>query len=69
MSTQVLILSGGRDRNLLRLRSAVLRAAGCIVVDAFTSSEVMRKFAHGDFDVVLLCHTFGDEEQTKLGER
>jgi len=61
-----LILSAGRDPNLLKKRNAALIAAGYTVVTAMNSPEVVNKLFAGDFDLVVLCHTLGELQQKRL---
>ena len=61
-----LILSAGRDLNLLKKRNAALIAAGYTVVTAMNSPEVVNKLFAGDFDLVVLCHTIGEQQQQRL---
>lgn len=61
-----LILSAGRDLNLLKKRNAALTAAGYTVVTAVNSPEVVNKLFAGDFDLVVLCHTLGEQQQQRL---
>jgi len=59
------ILMVGRDRLLMETRSQVLRGAGYTVVASFSPLQAIDKFATGDFDLVLLCHSIpaGDRER------
>lgn len=61
-----LILSAGRDPDLLKARNAALQAQGYRVAAAFDSDEVVDKLLNGDFDLVLLCHTMPDEDRRRL---
>jgi DNA-binding response OmpR family regulator len=61
-----LILSAGRDPDLLKARNAALQAQGYRVAAAFGSSEVVDKLLNGDFDLVLLCHTMPHEDRRLL---
>jgi len=61
-----LILSAGRDLSLLKKRNAALIAAGYTVVTATNSPEVVNKLFAGDFDLVILCHTLGEQQQKRL---
>jgi DNA-binding response OmpR family regulator len=63
---RVVVLSAGRDRDLLRLRNAVLKTRDYTVVAAMTTAEVISKFHEGDFDIVLLCHTIPLEDQKAI---
>lgn len=61
-----LILSAGRDPDLLKPRNAALVAQGYRVAAASDSSEVVDKLLNGDFDLVLLCHTMPEEDRRRL---
>lgn len=61
-----LILSAGRDANLLKERSAILRQAGYEVVTAGDSPELVNRLFNGDFDLVLLCGSMREEERRRL---
>jgi CheY-like chemotaxis protein len=61
-----LILSAGRDADLLKRRNAALLEQGYKVAAASDSYEVVEKLLHGDFDLVLLCHTMADEDRQRL---
>jgi CheY-like chemotaxis protein len=61
-----LILSAGRDSNLLKQRSAILRQAGYQVVVAGDSPELVNRLFNGDFDLVLLCGSMRAEERRRL---
>jgi CheY-like chemotaxis protein len=61
-----LILSAGRDPDLLKTRNAALQAQGYRVAAAFDSYEVVDKLLNGDFDLVLLCHTMPEEDRRRL---
>jgi CheY-like chemotaxis protein len=61
-----LILSAGRDTNLLKQRSAILREAGYEVVIAGNSPELVNRLFNGDFDLVLLCGSMREEERRRL---
>ena len=66
MQYQVVILSGGRDPHLLQVRNEVLRVPGFTVVSAYSPEELIQTFRAGDFDIVLMCHSFSNEEQSKV---
>lgn len=66
MLSHVVILSGGRDPHLLQVRNEVLKIPGYTVVSAYSPEMLIETFQKGDFDVVLLCHTFNMEEQSKV---
>jgi CheY-like chemotaxis protein len=61
-----LILSAGRDADLLKRRNAVLTEQGYKVAAASDSYEVVEKLLNGDFDLVLLCHTMADQDRERL---
>lgn len=61
-----LILSAGRDPDLLKARNSVLQAQGYRVAAASNSYEVVDKLLNGDFDLVLLCHTMPEEDRRRL---
>ena len=61
-----LILSAGRDADLLKRRNAALMEQGYKVAAASDSFEVVEKLLNGDFDLLLLCHTMADEDRLRL---
>jgi DNA-binding response OmpR family regulator len=61
-----LLLSAGRDPNVLKQRNAQLLAAGFKVASATNSHEVVEKLLNGDFDLVLLCDSMPDEDRNRL---
>ncbi len=61
-----LILSAGRDPDLLKARNAALQAQGYRVAAASDSYEVVDKLLNGDFDLVLLCHTMPHQDRRRL---
>ncbi|HKW76031.1 MAG TPA: hypothetical protein VJN64_10950 [Terriglobales bacterium] len=61
-----LILSAGRDPNLLKQRSVILQQAGYEVVVAGNSPELVNRLFNGDFDLVLLCGSMRAEERCRL---
>jgi DNA-binding NtrC family response regulator len=63
MHSHCVILSAGRDGHLLRLRNEVLKSSGHLTISAHSVREIIEKFIQGDFDAVLLCHSFTEEEQ------
>jgi len=65
---RLVILSAGRDYDLLRLRNTVLMTRDYTVVAAMTTAEVISKFHEGDFDIVLLCHTIPLEDQKAISD-
>jgi len=66
MHSQVVILSGGHETDLLKIRNEVLKISGYTVVSAHTAPDLIEKFHAGDFDLVLLCHSFSTEEQAEI---
>jgi CheY-like chemotaxis protein len=69
LSKQLVILSVGRDPNLLRSRNQVLESSGSMVVSARSASEALEKFRDEAFDLVLICHTLPTEEQNAIRRR
>lgn len=61
-----LILSAGRDAELLKNRNSALAAQGYNVAAASDSFEIVDKLLNGDFDLVLLCHTIPDEDRLRV---
>ena len=61
-----LILSAGRDFDLLKKRNDALAEAGYIVVSAGGSYEAIERLLNGNFDLVLLCHSLAPEERRRL---
>jgi DNA-binding response OmpR family regulator len=61
-----LVLSVGRDPELLGTRNLVLHSAGYIVVSAASIKEAVDRFADGDFDLVILCHSIPPRERKRL---
>lgn len=55
------VLSVGRDFTLMKERRAALREAGFIVNSAATRGEALEKLIQGDFDLVLLCQSLGED--------
>jgi DNA-binding response OmpR family regulator len=51
---------------LLKTRGQVLQTAGYIVVLTHSLKDAMAKFLHGDFDLVILCHSLPVEERERL---
>jgi CheY-like chemotaxis protein len=60
------VLTVGLDFQLLRSRTLLLRSAGCIVVPACSVKEAIEEFRHGDFDLVLLCHSIPMKDREGL---
>jgi CheY-like chemotaxis protein len=63
-----LILSAGRDTELLKQRNAALAAEGYHVASAAGSYEIVEKMLNGDFDLVLLCHSIPDDDRRRLAD-
>jgi DNA-binding response OmpR family regulator len=63
---QTVVLAVGRDSLLLRTREQVLQAARYTVVSTHSLKDAMAKFLHGDFDLVILCHSLPVEERERL---
>ncbi len=61
-----LILSIGRDPELLESRSSILRADGYIVDSVLSTKQAILHFMDGDFDLVLLCHSIPLKERERL---
>ena len=61
-----LILSAGRDAELLKSRNTALAAPGYKVAAASDSFEIVDKLLNGDFDLVLLCHTIPDDDRLRI---
>lgn len=57
-----LILSAGKNAELLQLRSSVLQATGVPVVIASSAPEIQKLLSGAKVDVAVLCHTFKEEE-------
>ena len=66
MQSQIVILSGGRETYLLQLRNEVLKSSGYTVVSAHSATELIENFRAGDYDLVLLCHSFNFEERRRI---
>ena len=60
------ILSVGYDRDLMAVRSMVLRQAGHIVVEAYSLADALNLMRSDAVDLVLICHTVPASEQDKL---
>ena len=63
---QYLLLSVGLDPLLMRTRTGVLGEAGYSVMPSFTSRDAFQNFISRDIDLVILCHTIPQEENSKL---
>ena len=61
-----LILSAGRDADLLKRRNHALAAQGYSVAAASNPVEIVEKLLNGDFDLVLLCHTIPEEDRLRV---
>jgi DNA-binding response OmpR family regulator len=62
------ILSIGYDRVLMPVRSMLLRQAGYEVVEAHSAGGALKRIKAGNFDLLLICHTVGQDEQNSLIE-
>lgn len=60
------ILSAGRDSDLLKKRNSALAAMGYKVATAFDPGEIVDKLLNGDFDLVLLCHSMPADDRHRL---
>jgi CheY-like chemotaxis protein len=60
------VLSIGLDAELLSTRNSVLQSAGYSVVPALSLKEAVAHFAAGDFDLVLMCHSFPTKDKERL---
>ena len=60
------VLSVGRDPELLRLRSALLRSAGYNVRTEPDSALTTEVLENADFDLIILCHTIPDDDRWRL---
>lgn len=58
------LLHIGNDPLLLSTRTAILRQRYSVV--AVTIVEAWKTFEHGDFDLVVLCHTVSGKDKTEL---
>jgi hypothetical protein len=61
-----LILSAGKNAELLQLRTSVLQATGCHVVVAGSTAEVKKILLAATVDVAVLCHTFTEDEAREI---
>ena len=61
-----LILVVGREPALLEYRSQILRRAGHIVDSELSLKNAIQRYKHGEFDLVLLCHTIPAQERDRL---
>jgi CheY-like chemotaxis protein len=55
------ILSVGRDGQLLKQRSSALTAAGYAVASVTSRDEALERLFYGDYDLVLLCPSLGED--------
>lgn len=60
------VLSLGRDQELLSTRNLVLRFAGYIVVSAHSIDEAVDRLQEVRFDLVLLCQSIPAKEKDRL---
>lgn len=61
-----LVLAVGSDWWSLQSCNLILQSAGYTVVRAFSSTEAMRQFQDGDFDLVLLDPSLSKEGQERV---
>lgn len=61
-----LILSAGKNAELLRLRTSVLQATGATVVPASSLQEIKAILLTSSVDVAVLCHSFKEEEARQI---
>ena len=61
-----LILSVGRDLQLLKKRTSALNDAGYTVVTSTDPRMAIEDMFNGDFDLVLLCHSLTNEERERF---
>lgn len=62
----IAILSLGRDRPLMAIRTMVLHQAGYAVTEAYSGEEALQRLRCAQFDLMLICHTITEPEQRKL---
>ena len=60
------ILAVGREPALLEYRSQILQRAGYIVDSELSLKKAIQRYKHGEFDLVLLCHTISVHERDHL---
>lgn len=60
------VLSIGRDRLLVAIRTMILRRAGYRVHEAYSPLDARRLVDSWKFDLVLICHSVPESEQTEL---
>jgi len=60
------ILSVGRDPVLLKARRSALAGAGYAVESVTSLTSAIEKILEGDFDLILLCNSLGEEERLRL---
>jgi CheY-like chemotaxis protein len=61
-----LILVISPDWMLLQSRCSILQRVGYVVGSAPSMNEAIRQFREGDFDLVILCHTFPAGERDRF---
>ena len=66
--SNIISLSVGKDPVLLETRNKVLRSGGYSVVSSASSTEALRVFLAGDFDLVILCHSIPKSERQALAK-
>ena len=60
------ILSVSCDQSLLESRELLLKHSGVAVTSALGVSNALKACEQGDFDLLLLGHSIGKEDQAKL---
>ena len=66
MAAATRILSLGRDKHLLSLRTILLENAGFEVIEAYSINDALRLAQSDAVDLVLVCHTVPRSEQSLL---
>ena len=61
-----LLLSVGSNPELMKLRSLVLLKAGYALREAMDTTDAVKIFKAGDFDLVIICHTIPERERLAL---
>ncbi len=60
------VLSVGRDPDLMVTRNLVLQSAGYLVIPGYSIKEAVDRFQAGDFDLVLLCQSIPTKDKNHL---
>ncbi len=63
------LLSFGYDPLLMHVRSMLLRTTGYTVTETDSCIETIRLICLGRFDLILMCHTVPEEQQTEVMRR